>query len=83
MQQQYFGLPASYYAQQPGTDGKVVFNQPKVEELSDDAQNMIDAFSDANTANYNKMAALIETGKYLEVGTMLAKLTQEWKSQIV
>jgi len=81
--QTFFGLPESYFAQQPGIDGKIVFSQPKAEELSEDAQNMIDAFSDANTVNYNKMTALIEAGKYLEVGKMLATLTQEWKQQIV
>ena len=82
-QQTFLGLPMDFFAQQPGQDGKVVFKQRKVEELSEDAQNMIDAFSDANIQNWNKMAELIEAGKYLEVGKMLATLTQEWKQQIV
>ncbi|MBC3919195.1 hypothetical protein H8L32_17010 [Undibacterium sp. CY18W] len=66
--QTYFGQPASYYAQPVMAGSASGVN----------AQNLIDAFSECSMEQCEKMATMLEQGRYENFGRMMAKVMQDW-----
>ncbi|MFZ6654064.1 hypothetical protein [Undibacterium sp. TJN19] len=67
--QTYFGLPKTYFAQPVAASAGVVI----------DGQNLIDAFSECSMEQCEKMASLLDQGRYENFGRMMAKVLHDWK----
>ncbi len=67
--QTYFGLPGSYYAQPASSAAAVLFN----------GQNLIDAFAECSMEQCDKMASLLDQGRYENFGKMMAKVMRDWQ----
>lgn len=59
----FLGLAPGFFAQQPGQPGKVEYRQPKVVGLTQEAQDMIDMFSELDEAQCNELAKLFINNK--------------------
>ncbi|MFZ6655891.1 hypothetical protein [Undibacterium sp. TJN19] len=68
-----FGLPKEHFA------------QPAIESAAAplDGQTLIDAFSDCSTEQCEKMAAMLDQGKFESAGRMLLKAMKDWSEKTV
>lgn len=73
-----FGLTPGHFAQQPGTDGKVVFSQPKTRGLTKEAQDMIDMFSELDVTQCNNLANVLANENDEGAGFWLREYMNQW-----
>jgi len=64
-EQTHFGLSSTYFAQQCDAEGSIKLPSVK-SEMTVDAQDMVDMFSELGPAECNKLAALLFDGKLAE-----------------
>lgn len=67
--QTYFGLPKTYYAQPATASTAVLMN----------GQNLIDAFAECSMEQCDKLASMLDQGRYENFGRMMAKVLSDWQ----